>query len=82
MATTSWRSVSCVMIRSQPGSLMKSEMTKMSERRRATDAPARSKPVRLVLERDGAGGCSRWWVSRSTCLRPLRGGIVRSTELL
>ena len=79
-ATTSCRRLSRFSGRSQPGALMKSEMTKTSERRLMAWCPVSSSGARSV----SGALVSRGWrirasMRRSTWRRPPRAGMVRST---
>ena len=58
MARTSWRRLMSSSSRSQPGWLMKSEMTKTSDRRRIQRRPDRSSSVRSVIGALAWRGCS------------------------
>ena len=72
----------CPSARSHPGSLMKSESTNTSERRRMVVRPGPEEPAQIGgRTRAGAVARSRSRVRRSTWRRPLRGSTMRSIAL-
>ena len=81
-ATTSWRCASIPSARSHPGSLMKSESTNTSERRRMVESPARNRPAEIGRRaRPGSAAGAGRGRARSTCMRPPRGSTTRSIVL-